>query len=278
MKILDFAIKTAKKAGKLALKLQRKSLNISEKAKNDLVTNADIACEKLITEEIRKNFPDHAIMGEESSFAKKSSSGLHQIKKYIKSEFIWLVDPIDGTTNYAHGLKEYAISIGLFQLTSIKSSKNFQYLSGELILGVVYAPALNELFYATKGHGAYLNGKKIHTSRQTKIDNSLLATGFPYQNRKMNLPYFSTMLNKCQAIRRLGAASLDLCYVAAGRFDGYWEFDMKPWDIAAGALIAEEAGGKVTDTNGNQIDLFGKDILVSNKKIHQDIIKIFRKI
>lgn len=273
MKILDFAIKTAKKAGKLALTYQKKGLQIEEKAKNDLVTNADKACEKLIIKEIHKIFPDHAIMGEESSFAKKTS-----IKNYIKSEYIWLIDPIDGTTNYAHGLKEYGISIGLFQLTSVKSSKNFQYLSGELILGVVYAPALNELFYAAKDHGAYLNGKRIHVSKQTKIDNSLLATGFPYQNRKMNLPYFSRMLDNCQAIRRLGAASLDLCYVAAGRFDGYWEFDMKPWDIAAGALIVEEAGGTVTDTNGNQIDLFGKDILATNKKIHPGIIKIFSNI
>lgn len=261
MKIIDFAIKTAKKAGNLAIKAQQKTLTIIEKAKNDLVTNADKACEELIIKEIKKVFPDHAIMGEESSFTKKIS-----IKNYSKSEFIWLIDPIDGTTNYAHGLKEYAISIGLFHIT------------GELILGVVYAPALNELFHATKNHGAYLNGKKIHVSKQTKIENSLLATGFPYQNRKMNLPYFSKMLDNCQAIRRLGAASLDLCYVAAGRFDGYWEFNMKPWDIAAGALIVEEAGGTVTDTNGNQIDLFGKDIFVSNSRIHAGIIKIFKQI
>lgn len=298
--LLKFVIHTAQKAGKLAMAYRKKGLKIEEKAKNDLVTNADKACEKLIIKEIKKVFPDHAIMGEESSFIKKTSSErttqarskaknprpsgvlsqseLYQIKDYAESEFIWLIDPIDGTTNYAHGLKEYGISIGLFQLTSIKSSKNFQYLNGELILGVVCAPALNELFYAAKGYGAYLNGKKIHVSKQTKTDNSLLATGFPYRNRKMNLPYFSKMLDNCQAIRRLGAASLDLCYVAAGRFDGYWEFDMKPWDIAAGALIVEEAGGRVTDTNGNQIDLFGKDILATNKKIHPGIIKNFRNI
>lgn len=298
--LLKFAIHTAQKAGKSALAYQKKGLRIEEKAKNDLVTNADKACEELIIKEIKKVFPDHAIMGEESSFAKKTSSertararskaknprhgGVlsrsepYQIKDYAKSEFVWLVDPIDGTTNYAHGLKEYGISIGLFQLASIESSKNFQYLSGELILGVVCAPALNELFYAAKGYGAYLNGKKIHVSKQAKTDNSLLATGFPYQNRKMNLPYFSKMLDNCQAIRRLGAASLDLCYVAAGRFDGYWEFDMKPWDIAAGALIVEEAGGRVTDTNGNQIDLFGKDIFASNGKIHKETIAIFKKI
>lgn len=270
MKVLDFTIKIAKKAGMLAMKAQQKTLTIIEKAKNDIVTNADRACEELIIKEIHKTFPEHAIIGEESSFIKKTS-----IKDYAKAEYIWIIDPIDGTTNYAHGLKEFAISIGLFQLDSAESSKNFQYLSGELILGVVYAPAMNELFYACKDRGAYLNGKRIHVSGKTKVEHSLLATGFPYQKRKMNLPYFSTMLDKCLAIRRLGAASLDICYVAAGRFDGYWELDIKPWDIAAGALIVEEAGGRVTDTNGNQIDLFGKDILATNGKIHPEMVKIF---
>lgn len=271
--LLKFAIKTAKKAGKLALTYQKRGLQIEKKGKNDLVTNADKASEKLIIAEIFKTYPDHAVMGEESTFIHKTS-----VKDYANAEYIWLIDPIDGTTNYAHGMKEYGISIGLFKLSSAEKSQNFQYLSGELIVGVVFAPAMNEIFYAAKGEGAYLNGKKIKVSKTPKLENALLATGFPYQNRKINLPYFSTMMNHCQAIRRLGAASLDLCYVAAGRFDGYWEFDIKPWDIAAGALIVEESGGTVTDTNGNQIDLFGKDILVSNGKIHREIIDTFKKI
>lgn len=246
----------------------KKDLKIEEKAKNDLVTNVDKAAEKLIIREIKSNFLDHAILAEESNFSHKTAP-----ENYAKSKFIWLIDPIDGTTNYAHGLSEYAVSIGLFETAKAEHSKNFQYLSGELIMGVVFAPALNELFYAEKGRGAYFNGKKIKISNINKLKNSLLATGFPYNNRKRNLPYFSAMLDQSQAIRRLGAASLDLCYVAMGRFDGYWEFDLKPWDIAAGTLIIKEAGGKITDTNGNMLDLFGKDILATNGKIHREMIK-----
>lgn len=271
--LLKFAIKTAQKAGELALAYQSHGLKIEEKSKNDLVTNADKASEKLITSEILKTYPDHAVMGEESTFIHKTT-----IKDYADSEYIWIVDPIDGTTNYAHQMKEFGISIGLFKTSATENSKNFQYLSGELIVGVVYAPGMDELFYASKGHGAFLNGKKIHVTKTPKVAHSLFATGFIQQAAAQNLPYFTTMLPRCQAIRRLGAASLDLCYVAAGRFDGYWEFDMKPWDIAAGALIVTEAGGKVTDTNGNQIDLFGADIFVSNGKIHRETIKIFQEL
>jgi len=271
--LLKFAIKTAKKAGKYVLLEQKKGLIIEEKAKNDLVTNADKASEEIIIREIKKIYPDHAIIGEESSFIHKTD-----INSYANAEYIWLVDPIDGTTNYAHQLKEYAVSIGLFKLSKKEKSKNFQYLTGELIVGVVYAPGLNELFSAAKDDGAYLNGKKIHVTKINEIKNSLFATGFPYKNQGINLPYFNAMMGRCQAIRRLGAASLDLCYVAAGRFEGYWEFGLKPWDIAAGALIIEEAGGHVTDTNGNPIDLFGADIFASNNKIHHETLNLFRKI
>ena len=270
---LSFAIKTAKKAGKYVLAEQKKGLIIEEKAKNDLVTNADKASEAMIIKEIRKIYPDHGIIGEESSFLNKTN-----ISDYTNAEYIWLIDPIDGTTNYAHQLKEYAISIGLFKLSKKENSKNFQYLSGELIVGVVFAPGLEELFSAAKGAGAHLNDKKIHVSKIDEVKNALFATGFPYRNQAVNLPYFEAMMGRCQAIRRLGAASLDLCYVAAGRFEGYWEFGLKPWDIAAGALIIEEAGGHVTDTNGNQIDLFGADIFASNSKIHQETLNIFKNI
>ncbi|MEK7086051.1 MAG: inositol monophosphatase family protein [Patescibacteria group bacterium] len=271
--LLNFTIKTARKAGELILKSRKKGLQINEKGRNDLVTNVDKAAEKLIIKEIKSAFPSHSILAEESDFLNETTP-----EDYAKSKFIWLIDPIDGTTNFAHGLNEYAISIGLFKTAKSEHSKNFQYLSGELIMGVVFAPALNELFYAKKGKGAYLNDKKIKISNISKLKNSLLATGFPYNNRKRNLPYFSTMIDQSQAIRRLGAASLDLCYVAMGRFDGYWEFDLKPWDIAAGTLIVKEAGGKITDTNGNMLDLFGKDILATNGKIHQEMIKAFKKL
>lgn len=271
--LLKFAIKTAKIAGKYVLAEQKKGLIIEEKGKNDLVTNADRASEEIIIKEIKKKYPDHAVIGEESSFIQKTN-----FSDYAKAEYIWLVDPIDGTTNYAHQLKEYAVSIGLFKISKKEKSKNFQYLSGELIVGIVYAPGMNELFSAAKGEGAYMNGKKIHVSKINEVKNALFATGFPYKNQGINLPYFNAMMGRCQAIRRLGAASLDLCYVAAGRFEGYWEFGLKPWDIAAGALIIEEAGGRVTDTNGNQIDLFGADIFASNTKIHKETLDIFDKI
>lgn len=271
--LLKFAIKTAKIAGKYVLAEQKKGLKIEEKGKNDLVTNADRASEEIIIKEIKKKYPAHAVIGEESSFIHKTD-----FSDYANAEYIWLVDPIDGTTNYAHQLKEYAVSIGLFKISKKEKSKNFQYLSGELIVGVVYAPGMNELFSAAKGEGANMNGKKIHVSKINEVKNALFATGFPYKNQGVNLPYFNAMMGRCQAIRRLGAASLDLCYVAAGRFEGYWEFGLKPWDIAAGALIIEEAGGRVTDTNGNQIDLFGADIFASNTKIHKETLDIFDKI
>jgi myo-inositol-1(or 4)-monophosphatase len=271
--LLKFAIKTAKIAGKYVLAEQKKGLIIEEKGKNDLVTNADRASEEIIIKEIKKKYPSHAIIGEESSFIQKTD-----FNDYANAEYIWLVDPIDGTTNYAHQLKEYAVSIGLFKISKKEKSKNFQYLTGELIVGVVYAPGMNELFSAAKGEGANMNGKKIHVSKINEVKNALFATGFPYKNQGVNLPYFNAMMGRCQAIRRLGAASLDLCYVAAGRFEGYWEFGLKPWDIAAGALIIEEAVGRVTDTNGNQIDLFGADIFASNTKIHKETLDIFDKI
>ncbi|MBI4975793.1 inositol monophosphatase [Candidatus Peregrinibacteria bacterium] len=268
-----------------------------EKGVNDLVTNADKASEKFIIENINKTYPDHGILAEESSFNQTKSYGekfarearSHYLignpngtgafmKEFANKKYIWLIDPLDGTTNFAHGLPLYAVSIGLFGTKSIKKSKNFEYLSGELILGVVFAPELNELFYAQKGHGAFLNGKKIKVSNVKSVKNSLFVTGFPTTHKEINIPYFEKITFESQALRRLGAAALDLCYIACGRFDGYWEFGLKPWDIAAGSLIVSEAGGQVTDIYGNELDLFGSDIFASNKKIHKETVEIFKKI
>ncbi len=271
MKILEHTKKIAKEAGKLIVKKQGKNLKIKEKAKSDLVTDADKASEKLIIKRIKALYPSHAIIAEES--AKTLTK-----KSYKDAEYIWIIDPIDGTINYAHGLPMFTVSIGIFKTNSSKSSKNFDYITGELVAGVVYAPKMGEIYSAEKGKGAFLNGKKIKVSKKTKLVKSLTVTGFTPQCRKKNLPYFNTMLNKSLAIRRLGSASLDLCYIACGRFDGYWEFGLKPWDIAAGALIIKEAGGEVTDTNGNQLDLFGEDILASNGKIHKEMIRTFAKL
>ncbi len=272
MNILKFTIGIAEKAGKIALKESSK-LKITLKGKNNLVTNADKACEKLIKAEIKSAFPDHLILAEESS-----ENFTEDLEKHKKPKYVWIIDPIDGTTNYAHGLPLYSVSIGLFEISSKDKSKNFEYLEGEMVLGVVHAPALNQTYYAQKGKGAYMNGKKIKVSDTKKVADSLMVTGFPYENREINLPYFTKMMDHAQAIRRLGSAALDLCYIAAGHFDGYWEFDLKPWDIAAGALIVEEAGGRVTDINNNMLDLFGFDILASNKKIHKEILEIFSQL
>lgn len=260
MKFLNFAINTAKKAGALILEKSKKNIIVAEKAKNDLITNIDKASENLIIQEIQKNFPDHAIFAEESVNSKKS---------FNNAEYVWFIDPLDGTTNFVHGLPIYAVSIGLLKKNSIK---------GEILAGVVFAPVFNELFYAEKGKGAYLNGKKIKVSSVKKLADSMVVTGFPPTQKEINLPYLEIMIKKAQAVRRLGSAALDLCYTACGRFDGFWEFGLKPWDIAAGSLIVKEAGGKITDTNGNIINLFGADILASNKKIHKEMVRNFKKL
>lgn len=273
MKLLDFTIKIAEKAGALILKESKKQFKINKKGKNDLVTNVDKAAEALIIKTIKHEYPDHGILAEES-MSKATKNEL------TNAEYIWIIDPLDGTTNFAHGLPEYTVSIAIFQKKSAKSSKNFDYLEGEIIAGVVYAPALNELFYAEKGKSAYSKkshskAEKIHISKIKKLSESLMATGFPPDHRELSLLYFNEMTERCQAIRRLGSASLDLCYTAAGIFDGFWEFGLKPWDIAAGILIVNEAGGKITDTNGKLLDLFGNDIFASNGKIHGECVKIF---
>ena len=270
----DFAIKTAKKAGKLILKESEKNFKITQKKnKNDLVTEVDQKSEDLIIKEIQKKYPDHAIIAEESSFASKK-----KIEEYINAEYIWIIDPIDGTSNFVHGLPFYAVSIALYKQKDVSKSKNFQYLEGEIVLGVIYAPKLDYLFYAEKRKGAYFNNKKIKASKTNKVTNAMLSTGFPYKNKEMNFPHFELMTKKSRAVRRFGAATLDFAFIAAGMLDGHWEFNLKPWDIAAGALLVKEAGGLVTDTNGNLLDLFGGDILATNGKIHKEMIKNFEKL
>lgn len=274
MSFLKFAIQTAEKAGELITKQAEKTFTISLKSKNDLVTSVDKNAEKLIIKEIKKRYPDHAILAEEDSFANAEKNR----KKLEESPYIWIIDPIDGTLNFSRKLPFFAVSIALFKNTSIEKSKNYKYFSGELIAGVVHAPKLKETFYAEKGKGAFLNGKKIKTSSTKTVEDAVFATGFPGNFKKDNQPYFNKLLLECRAIRRFGAASLDICYTAAGRFDGYWEFNLKPWDIAAGALILSEAGGLVTDTNNNPLDLFSGEIFCSNKKIHKETIEIFKTI
>lgn len=228
------------------------------KARANLVTKADVACQKAILKIIQKNFPQHDFLAEEDGL------------KNTGSAYKWVIDPIDGTTNFAHGMPHFSISVAL-------AYKN------EIILGGVYDVCMDEMFLARKGKGATLNGKKIQVSSVKKLENALLVTGFPYvREGRMEelLKRFENFIMSCHDIRRLGSAALDMCWVAAGRFDGYWEDCLNPWDISAGKLILEEAGGKVTDYAGKKwtrLETFGQQTLASNGKIHREMFDIIKR-
>ncbi|MFO7666648.1 MAG: inositol monophosphatase family protein [Desulfobacterales bacterium] len=229
-----------------------KKSKIQKKGAKDLVTESDTESERLIIETIRQVFPSHGILAEESG---SDNNG---------SECIWIIDPLDGTTNFAHNLGLFAVSIAL----SIK---------GDMAAGVVLNPITGELFTAVKGEGAQLNGIPIHVSETAPISESLLVTGFPY-NVKDIKPLqvrFFNCLKASQGIRRLGSAALDLCYVASGRFEGFWEENLKPWDTAAGFIIVSEAGGKISDFSGNPYNIYKKEVLATNGKIHEEALILF---
>ncbi len=229
----------------------REGFSVSLKGKNDLVTEADLACEKVIIETIKKTFPDDEFLAEESSQTTT-----------LSNKRIWIIDPIDGTTNFAHQFPVYCSSIGFWENKTPK-------------VGVVYQAGSNELFHAVEGKGAYLNGDPISVSKIKKLENALLGTGFPYKNFDLSdhyLDLFRTLLGKCHGIRRPGAASYDLCCVAAGRFDGFYEHGLSPWDIAAGALIIKEAGGIISDWNEGENWLFGQRCIAGNPHIHSQLL------
>jgi len=227
-----------------------KKCKVQKKGAKDLVTESDTESERLIIETIRKVFPSHGILAEESGSYNNGA------------ECIWIIDPLDGTTNFAHNLGLFAVSIAF----SIK---------GDIAAGIVLNPITGELFTAVKGEGAELNGIPIHVSETTSLSESLLVTGFPYNVNDMKplQARFFNCLKASQGIRRLGSAALDLCYVASGRFEGFWEENLKPWDTAGGLIIAKEAGAIVTDFSGNQFDVNKKEILATNGLIHQEMIK-----
>ena len=249
----EVALKAAEKAGKLLLDNFIGKRNISYKGRINLVTEMDIRSEELIVSEIKEKFPTHDILAEERS--NRSSN----------SNFCWLIDPLDGTTNYAHEFGFWAVSIAL-------SVKN------EIVLGVVYAPYLNECYTAIKGGGAELNKKIIKVSTTDKLEKSLVATGFPYDVKEThsNIDYFNRSLLRTQAVRRPGSAAIDLCSVAAGKFDGFWELGLYPWDTAAGCLITTEAGGKITTLNGGDWTHYEKEILATNGLIHREMMETLK--
>jgi myo-inositol-1(or 4)-monophosphatase len=242
----------ARKAGALLLERLHDRHTVQYKGEINLVTEADCLSEALIVERIRREFPGHDILTEESP---ETANG---------SDFRWIIDPLDGTTNYAHGYPVFSVSIALE-------------VKGVIMQGAVYNPMLDELFTAEKGVGAFLNGRRLNVSRTERLSRSLLATGFPYdirEDRNNNINYFKVMVLSAQAVRRTGSAALDLAYIAAGRFDGFWELKLMPWDTAAGWLLVKEAGGCVTDLCGDSYQLLSRNILASNGLIHAEMASI----
>lgn len=257
-KITITAIEAALKASEILKKGFKNSLDIKKKeGKHNLVTQYDLLSEKALISFIKETYPDHSILCEEEG----------QVQK--KDDIEWIIDPLDGTVNFAHSIPMFAISLAV-------RKKN------DIICGVTYHPLIDELFVAEKGKGAFLNGDKLNVTQTKKLDDSILATGFPYDlinNPDNCIEHFTNVLNLGLPIRRLGVASLDLAYVAAGRFDGYWETGLGPWDLAAGKLLIEEAKGKVTNWDGSEVIIKNKNaVIATNSHIHVELLKILKKI
>ena len=221
----------------------------------NLVSDIDKASEARIIEHIKRHYPNHEILAEESGASSTAA------------EYKWIIDPLDGTTNYVHGVAVYCVTMGIER-------------KGELIAGVVYDPNMEELFTAERGNGAYLNGKRLTVSRTSALVESLLVTGFPYdiaKNPDHAIEHFVSFLTKGRGIRRLGSAALDLAYIAAGRFDGFWEVNLNPWDMAGGVVLVEEAGGKVTGFTGRPTTVYSRQILATNSRIHEAMVSVLQQ-
>ena len=264
--MLNTAVKAARRAGAI---INRASLDldlvkVSKKQHNDFVTEVDKAAEAAIIETLLTAYPDHAILAEESGYAGAKSGAASAPHK---AENLWIIDPLDGTTNFIHGLPSYCTSIALSQ-------------RGQITQAVIYDPTRNDLFTASKGRGAYLNDRRLRVSKKVRLSDALLGTGFPFRDTstlEKYLAMFRSMTEESAGVRRLGAAALDLAYVAAGRFDGFFELDLKPWDIAAGALLITEAGGLVGDFEGNPDYLYRGDVLAGNLKVFGQLVQTLGK-
>lgn len=255
--MLDLAIRAAREAGAIIQEFAANRFDIIHKGRINLVTEADLASEKHIKELITAHYPTHQILAEESG-----------ISNHQNADYCWIIDPLDGTTNFAHGLPCYAVSIGVEH-------------KGEIIAGVIYDPTRDEMFAAERGAGATLNGQKIAVSTITELEKALLVTGFPYDVRErlsFYTPAWEAFLCKAQGVRRLGAAAVDLADVACGRLDGFWEWGLNPWDCAAGWLLIEEAGGKLTKTDGNPFDINLPDMVCSNGLLHDQMVEVLNEV
>lgn len=252
---LETAAGIAREAGALIASYHARGIGFELKGDYDLVTEADRASERLIVERLRTHFPAHSIVAEEG--------GGHE----GSSEYRWYVDPLDGTTNFAHGFPMFNVTLALER-------------AGELIAGVIYHPIHNEMFSAESGGGAYLNNRRIHVSKAARVDDALVATGFPSRKRheNVNVHFYYQLAMMSHGVRRAGAAALDLAYVACGRLDAFWEFGLNPWDMAAGVLLVREAGGTASDMHGGPFHLRGPHMVADNALLHQPMLSVFAEI
>ena len=254
--LLSVATDAASQAGAVLRESTRTGFRIEHKQVINLVTDADHEAEQRIIDVIHETFPTHPILAEERGLTEQAPS-----------RYRWVIDPLDGTTNFAHGFPAYCVSIGVE-------------CDGRGIIGAIYDPTRDELFTAQIGQGAHVNGTPISVSPTKHLDQALLVTGFAYDIRETpnnNLDHFARFALKVQGLRRTGTAALDLCYVAAGRFDGFWEVKLNPWDMAAGAVILREAGGMVTDFKGAPLSIYGQELVASNGAIHQSMLDVLRE-
>jgi len=232
-----------------------KSIETKKGEVRNLVSDIDKGSEERIIQRIRRRYPRHAVLAEESGGGAS------------EAEYRWIIDPLDGTTNFLHGLPIFSVTIGVEH-------------RGEIVAGVIYNPNMEELFVAERGSGAFLNGNRISVSGNSKLINSLVVTGFPYtiaENPDHAVDHFVNFLSEARGVRRLGSAALDLAYVAMGRFDGFWEVSLQPWDMAAGVLIVREAGGRTSDFTGSPTSVYRKQIVASNGLIHDEMVRVLAK-
>jgi len=252
---LATAVEIVLQAGAIQLARRASGFHVDKKGTIDLVTEVDLECERMCRAVLAERFPDHDILAEEMSRDPEQPS---------TSRYRWVYDPLDGTTNYAHGLPIFCSSLAL-------------QIDGRTVVGAVYDPTRAELFTAERGAGAFLNGQRLHVSAAGELIDSLLVTGFPYDVHKHTadlVAMFAAFLGRARAVRRLGSAALDLCYVAAGRFDAYWEQHLWPWDVAAGALVVTEAGGIVTGMDGSEFDPGSAHLVASNGRVHGPMLNV----
>jgi myo-inositol-1(or 4)-monophosphatase len=252
----------ARQAGALLRSYYEKGVAMEYKGDVDLVTEADRASEALIVEKLKSAFPGHGIYGEEGT------------REGLESEFRWYVDPLDGTTNFAHGFPSFCVILGLERRAPGLAAKE----DGEMIAGVIYDPLRDEMFSVERGKGAWLNQRQIHVSKTAKLQEALTATGFPSQKRheNPNVHFYQQITLRSHGVRRVGSAGLDLAYTACGRLDGFWEFNLNPWDTSAGYLLVEEAGGSVTHFDGGKFTLDSREVLATNGLILPELKHIFQ--